>query len=389
MSNTHMATGRVKWLAPLMKDVTSWAVFLWGLATGGLSTILFAGLPIGRGEQIDWSKNLGLGLLGFVPLLASLLALRNRRQAALLYLLSAPLVAVCFGWEDRLFQRIFEDTFSFQEFSLVFAGSAALLLLPGLFWLITSRWGWQSLIGRGISAEYTSRQPLIFTGVVLLILVLACTFTSLYLPFDFNCYKGGRPVSIQTSPRHTVFTGRVLTLGRPLHSRGCPWALLRVEHIYWGLPRWMSGMVIVRGYFRETDKDQEYFVDAYRSDGVLTRFIPVVEFYPCCHTTLLKNAEVDLRVLQDGPPKSGVRIIGRVYDLRATNRGAFVPDSPILVTGPAGPISTLTDKAGIYDLRDLPPGHYSMRVGLRDYGADLKTGDIWEEYLYLPAESSH
>src|ERR1700756_4772457 len=104
-----MALCRFKWLAPLVKEAASWAVFLWGIAIGVLSTTLFAAIPIGRSYQTDWSKDLGVGLLGSVSLLAAVLALRNRKQAARLYLLSAPFVAVCFVWEKHFFRRIFED----------------------------------------------------------------------------------------------------------------------------------------------------------------------------------------------------------------------------------------------------------------------------------------
>ncbi len=378
MSNRYMAQGRFKWLAPLLMEAASWAVFLWGIGIGLFGTTYLAASSLVVSDKSYWPKLLGLILFGLIPLLASILGLRNRRQAAQLLLAGAIVSAgtlvttALVRWDVLLLS------------SLVIVG---LLFFPGLFWLLTSRWAWPPLVRWRASGARSSRQPVVLNVILLLALVLVSTFASLYLPFDFNCYKGGRPVSVQTSPRHTVFTGRVLVVARPLHLWGSPWALLHVEHVYWGLPRWMKGIVLVRGYFKETDKGQQYFVDAVRNDGALTRFLPVVDFYRCCHTTLLKYADVDLRIVRDGPPKSGVRIIGRVYDLRGSKRGMAVPDSPIMVTGPAGPISTLTDKDGVYDFRDLPPGHYSIRVGPRDHGADLKTGDIWGEDFYLPADA--
>jgi hypothetical protein len=96
---------------------------------------------------------------------------------------------------------------------------------------------------------------------------------------------------------------------------------------------------------------------------------------------------VDLRVLQDGPPKDGVRIIGRVYT------GMYVTSEPargikLLITGPGGSISTTTDHQGVYDLVGLAPGHYSVDVesgshsDYRDRAqADVKSGEVWEATL--------
>jgi len=191
-------------------------------------------------------------------------------------------------------------------------------------------------------------------------------------------------VIAQTSPRHTVFTGRVLSVGRPVNAWSSPWALVQVEHVYWGLPHWMRWIVFVRGYFKDTDKGQEYLVDAHRSEGALTRFLPVVEFYPCCHTVPLSYAQVDLRVLHDGPPKSGVRIIGRVYRVLGGKPGwMFIQGVPVTVTGPVGSVSVVTDESGIYDLRDLPQGYYSVRLGSDEHGTNLKSGDVWDYDLRL------
>jgi hypothetical protein len=147
----------------------------------------------------------------------------------------------------------------------------------------------------------------------------------------------------------------------------------------------MRGVVFVRGYFRDTDGGRRYFIDAYRSEGALTRFLPIVERYPCCHTMPISDAEVDLRVLQE-PSKSGARIIGRVYSFVPDRPGArFVPDVTVAVTGPSGSFSTITDKRGIYDFKDLPPGYYSIRVGPSEHGwVDLKPGAVSGSDLWLP-----
>lgn len=92
------------------------------------------------------------------------------------------------------------------------------------------------------------------------------------------------------------------------------------------------------------------------------------------------------RVLQDGPSKSGARIIGRVYSFLPDKPGVrFVPDVTVVVIGPAGSLSTITDKSGIYDFRDLPPGYYSFRVGRNEHGRmELKPGAVSGGDLWLP-----
>jgi hypothetical protein len=361
-----MQSNRIAWLAPLLRGGLSWAAILFGIAFGGLTTTMLAGLTVDWSGWTEWSRVFGFSLLGLVSLLASILALRNRRQAALLYLFTAPIMSVCLAWWQRLDR--YENKFLLHRFLAVFAGTAVLFILPGLFWLITGRRGWGPLIG-GVKPQ----QPVGLNAALFVLLVFFCAFASCYVPlFELDC--GGRPpVSVQSSPLQTVFTGKVILIGRHprfSHLSISPWALMRVEHVYWGLPRWMSAFVLVRGYFPDGDAGQEYFVDAQRSQGVLTRFLPVVDHYPCCHTAPISDAEVDLRVLRDGPPKSSVRIIGRVYSFLTSRPGMkYDADVSVTVTGSAGSIRTTTDDHGIYDFRDLPPGQcYPYRV-LRTWGS--------------------
>lgn len=91
----------------------------------------------------------------------------------------------------------------------------------------------------------------------------------------------------------------------------------------------------------------------------------------------MDRAVISLRVLQDGPPKSGVRIIGQVFE------SYFAASSPargvnVRIAGPNGDVVLATDDQGIYDITGLPPGHYSVGVGSREaiWTGELKTGEI-------------
>jgi hypothetical protein len=148
------------------------------------------------------------------------------------------------------------------------------------------------------------------------------------------------------------------------------------------LPSWAPDLVILRGFFKQGERKQ-YFVDGIRSQGLLTHFLPIIEPQHCGRTDFLEGAMVDLRVLQDGPPTSGIRIIGRVYtDMYAASEPAR--GAKLLITGPTGTISTATDQQGIYDLIGLPPGHYIVEIELenqRRYSyrseGDVKPGEVW------------
>jgi hypothetical protein len=167
------------------------------------------------------------------------------------------------------------------------------------------------------------------------------------------------------------------------------WALAVVQKRYWGLPWWSSKVVFLsNGGF---EKGEEYFIDGDRS-RLVSYFAPVVEIGNCNRTSLLKEADINLRVLHDGPPKSGVRIIGRVVHSSPGRPSEFVPGMKVAITGPEGTEITTSDMQGVYDLSGVAPGHYSLDVPsesrleyLTPYSQlfrhDLKAGEVWGETL--------
>lgn len=208
----------------------------------------------------------------------------------------------------------------------------------------------------------------------------------------WDCNREIPPVYAQRFPGHAVFTAEVVLVGNsdgPLFNYSY-WAIARVHRRFWGLSRWTPQFVILRGIFKRGER-REYFVDGRPSEALLAHFLFVIEPYPCCHTQPLERAGADLRALQEGPPKSGVRIIGSVFTkMYGTSEPAR--DIEILVTGPEGSITTTTDQEGVYDVGPLPAGHYSVQVASADprllmfhREADVKSGQIWGATLAAPA----
>jgi hypothetical protein len=195
-------------------------------------------------------------------------------------------------------------------------------------------------------------------------------------------------VGVQRFPDQFVFTARVVLVGRsfgllPGHSY---WSVARVQRRFPGLPSPTSDFVIFRWFFKPGERG-EYFVDGRRGPGLLGRLLPIVEVYPCCRTQPLDRAALELRVLQGGPPKSGVRIVGRVVNAFPTSEPAR--GVKMLITGPAGSVTTTTDQQGIYDLTGLPAGHYSIQVESeserqRGLECDVKSGEVLQSTLTAP-----
>jgi hypothetical protein len=153
------------------------------------------------------------------------------------------------------------------------------------------------------------------------------------------------------------------------------------------VPWSVSDFVILRDFFRPTDKFERFFIEGVRSQGVFDRFLPIVERAECGHSRRLNDAVVELRVLEDGPPPFGVRIIGRVLFGDRSKPGTPSPGTEILIKGPAGRKLVVTDVQGIYDVTGLPPGRYSVELSTKDwhpaYALDLQRVAVGDSVLFL------
>jgi len=130
------------------------------------------------------------------------------------------------------------------------------------------------------------------------------------------------------------------------------------EH-YWGLPWWNRKIVLLTMYAQAESplhRGEDFFVEGNHWPGGIARLLPIFELR-CTRTCPLKNAEIDLQVLREGPPRSGVRILGYTYQ-RNSPGWQTVPNARVFLRANSSQISATSDQRGIYDLDGLPPGTY-------------------------------
>lgn len=176
----------------------------------------------------------------------------------------------------------------------------------------------------------------------------------------------------QGAPRSTDFTAKVLFVGPATFEGFSLWAIARVEQRFSREPWSIFNLVVLRNLFLPSDKFEWLFIEGHRSRGV-ARFLPVIERDECGHSQPLKNAAVPLRILHDGAPPVGVRIIGRVYNVTGYasrwERRTRYSGITLVVTVPGVKTVVAADSEGIFDVNGLPVGEYSVEIkGAKDPG---------------------
>ena len=190
-------------------------------------------------------------------------------------------------------------------------------------------------------------------------------------------------------PRNTDFTARVLFVGPKTFQRKSLWSIARVDQRF-SSPL-LPNIVILRGFFEPSDRSASYLIEGHRSDGALLRFLPIIEPVPCGRTQPANDAAVALRILHEGPPKTGVRLVGRVYEEKSKKP---VPGVGISIEGPPGTIISVTDMQGVYEVNGLSAGRYTVGMKIQDaqgrplahFGIryfNLKAGELGETNIYL------
>ena len=318
---------------------------------------------------------------GLMPLGASLVATCKQKAAAWIYLCATPITP--------LFILLLPSEFGgYLRTIALFCGA---VVVPGFFWLLAARRSWPSPIPKSVS----SRRPTLTVGLgvgVFCALVVGAFFWSLSLPWRSRIDDCG-PQSLfdeRGTPRNADFLARILFVGPTTFEGKSLWSIARVEEDFSNLL--LPNIVILRGVFRQSDKSVSYFIEGSHSQGPLLRFLPIIEPVPCGRTQSAKDAAVALRLLHDGPPQWGGRLIGRVYE-KPSERP--VKGVGISIEGPAGTVVSTTDAQGVYDANGLPPGRYTVHLQIQeaqrrraaDFGTksfELKAGEIGEAVFYLP-----
>lgn len=326
------------------------------------------------------STAIGLTSLFFAPFLILLLTIRHRKRALYLFLISACLAGIPLGmshWTKALVPRL--------------AGWSAPFALVGLFWLGTHKFGWPPLLPTHPRTLSRRVAVIALSCLIVLCLDVAITFvlsalgSSLFGP---DCR--GRPLFTHSMfPGHAVFTARVIFVGGSVEGAGHDsgifhqshlphlpgdhdprlgnWAIGVVQEEFWGLPTWAPRLVLLTNYIYW--KGGTYFVDGTRAHGLLAHMLPIVEGGPCARTRPEHDAIVDVSVLRKPPSASGARVVGFVREPEVFVGGLAPPTPPhpyagarISVTGPTSTSFVTTDRRGVYELDDLPPGDYTLQL---------------------------
>jgi hypothetical protein len=398
----------------------SWLVVVAGILAATFVLGVLGARPIPyRHSQEFWIIFLLIAIFGFALMIASVVALRNPFRAMIVCVVSAPLLAIVslkyyfvanaqIPTSDPDNRQWALDTYA--EFrannhhdlinSLIWIG----IIFGGLavFWLIADKLEWPRIISQRPTTISRKLTLSFSTALLFCLMICATSFAWAIWPreprFSVDC-NGGFPSAAQRSPEEVGAVAKVVYLigsTAPYQGRHrSPSALAVVQEYFWGLPLWNHKWIFLTdGIF---EKGEQLLVLGKSQNGILTRFFSFVSVAPCSRTALVEDREVDLRVMREGPPKTGVRIIGLVirYVDEHMNRAA-VPGTKVIIEGPTGTMTIISDQHGIYEVSGLPPGHYLVHADVFDqrfkqYPScgdreenNLKAGDVWGCTLALP-----
>jgi hypothetical protein len=331
----------------LSKQICSWLACglgllagLYGLVISGEAWVPFN--PVHSWWFYDWPWSIGQCLLGLVFLIASLIALHNRRHAGLTFLTCAPIVALCLAYWDMVLRwslneeivdkyndiprilalgfllalplvanRVVQGERRARYVFVIWAALAglafvmtkwtsslltelaawsALFLILGIFWLGTYKLNWPPMLRpRPRSLPRRIAAVVIVSGLVAAVdlsaqLVLGARQSSVWTG---EC---SGPVSFVWPRRsgRVVFTARVVRVGpatKDSRKDAADWAVGVIRERVWGLRSWDPPLVFITdGLFEE---GQMYLIDGRRPEGALTRFLPIAEAGPCSQSGLL------------------------------------------------------------------------------------------------------
>jgi hypothetical protein len=329
----------------LLRRTICWFVIAFEVLVG-----VFILLQVGRSEVYSQVPVVVATTLfvGAAPILSSFVATRNPRGAARILWVS-PLAL-----------------FLLPRFSLGLRLDIAVLLgatvAPGLFWLFVSRRNWPLPLRHPV-LPHRPRLKIVLVFGLLCTFLASSVFLSLFLPWwsPIGDCSGGPLLNEQGAPLNIDFTARILFVGPRTFHGSSLWSIARVEQRFSDAPWSVAGLVVLRDFFRPDNRFEHFFIEGKRSRGVFARFLPIIERVECGRSRRLSDAIVPLRILHDGAPRKGIRIIGRVYT-SWRKHPAPTPRIEVLIKGPAGSTVTVTDADGIYDVTGLPLGQYTIEL---------------------------
>lgn len=367
----------------VLKTVISWLAVVAGVLLGVFGLALLGVHPLPRPGYPwlprEWALTIGIAFLGVTPLAASLLAFRNRKRAGLLYFGSAAIVMLC-----ALPSRGYDPAILTEARLL-----STILVVLGLFWLVTHLRGWPR-VAPELASSLRVRIGVVGLGSLLLFVMVSVTAIALSVSWERpgDCGSDGAPFLAEGRGGEPVFVARIVHIDRFLG------AVAVVRERFGGLSRFHKIVFLKQGRAGE-----EYFVDGRIGEGLMTRYIfPVIDM-KCTESATVQDAKVELRLLRGSRHWSGVRIMGKALIL--TTHFRALPGARIIIAGPVGTTVALTDQDGIYDVSDLPPGHYSVHADEGAYvslyhehpacrenrePAHLQPGDVWGCTLELMAK---
>lgn len=305
---------------------------------------------------------------GFLPIVLSLIALHDPRTAARFGLPLAGLACLPLFAAMSLSYAPLMGGSGYWEAPL--ALSLFILVVPGIVWKIAASYAWPVPLKQSVWSSLACHPfswGLTLVCVFLMVAIVSLSTTPWNAPIG-DC----GPLSLLDEsgvPRGVDFTAKIVFVGPKapygiLRGRSL-WSFARVQQRFgqrsFGVPRF----VILRGTFQVEDQSREYFVEsAGGSNTVLGHILPVVEPLECGRTAPLQDASAWIRVLREGAPKRGSRLIGRVYmavpyDHRWRKPA---PGTYISLEGANGTIVSVADSNGVYDFTNVPPGAYTLRT---------------------------
>ncbi len=381
----------------IVLSVLDWFVVFAGLCLG-ICTFSFFGLMRSPwGEPLFYRlAYIGIAAWTLLILLASWFSLRHRKRGAFVFSICFVLFSVVF-LAIRIYDRTpYPETLYGLLLIITMLGPP---LVFGSYWWLTYKleqpqvlaWRPRSMAGRFLWGTFAA------SALSALILCNVLLLDSILPGFSVDCGGTPAPFAEVRGPDHVVFTAGIVAVCCEAPARVFPrfggFAIAKVRKSYGGLSWWNPGIVYIAPAI--ANNREPVFFDGYLHQGALSRLFSIVQSRACGRTRPLREAQVDLRVLRDGPEKSGVRILGRVEG--NSPKGENQPWQPVsgetvVISGPSGTVKAVSDAEGIYDVTGLPPGSYVIRSSTpstRDGGfdgcrrEDLAAGAIGGCTIYL------